>query len=127
MNRATTVHLQNIFLNDTPIEDITVDLRTGVENQLPEKMTLMQNYPNPFNGSTAIQFTLPASAHVQIIIVNSLGQQVAMLLDEDREKGLHEVVWHGTDYHGIPLSSGCYFYILSSGETRLVKKMELLQ
>jgi len=68
-----------------------------------------------------------ASAHVQIIIVNSLGQQVAMLLDEDREKGFHEVVWHGTDYHGISLFSGCYFYVLSSGKTRLVKKMELLQ
>jgi hypothetical protein len=124
---STTVLLHDIFLNDVQKENILIELRTGKGNLLPQKMTLMQNFPNPFNGRTHIQFTIPAAAHVRLAVFNSLGQEVTVLLDEDRERGMHQILWKSTDAHGMPLSSGCYFYVLSSGGTRLIKKMEYIQ
>jgi hypothetical protein len=72
---------------------------------LPETWVLEQNYPNPFNPSTTIRYGAPAAAHVSLTLFNTLGQQVAVLQDGDREAGYHEVQF---DAHGLP--SGVYFY-----------------
>ncbi|MBK8661192.1 MAG: T9SS type A sorting domain-containing protein [Ignavibacteriales bacterium] len=71
---------------------------------------LYQNYPNPFNPSTVIRFTLPVEGPVNLSIFNSLGEQVAVLINGTMEAGAHEI-----SFEPKQLSSGTYFYKLVSG------------
>jgi hypothetical protein len=77
------------------------------ENKLPDYFEVFQNYPNPFNPSTIIKFALPINSKVNLILYNSLGQEVATLLNTDLDAGIHETVYNASD-----LSSGVYFYML---------------
>ena len=56
---------------------------------LPSSFSLSQNYPNPFNSSTTIRFTLPKSEFVTLKIYNILGQEIAELVSERLETGIH--------------------------------------
>jgi hypothetical protein len=75
------------------------------EDPLPTGFTLEQNYPNPFNPSTTIRYSLPRKSAIQLAVFNTLGQEVAPLVNEEKEAGYYEVKFDGTD-----LSSGVYFY-----------------
>lgn len=65
---------------------------------------LHQNYPNPFNPLTTISYAIPVTGHVKIQIYNTLGEVVAVLLDENRGAGMHQIQWNAD----VP--SGLYFY-----------------
>jgi hypothetical protein len=97
---------------------------TSVEqssDEIPKEYAVSQNYPNPFNPSTIIRFSLPNTAHVSLRIFNTLGQEVALLLNERRLPGYYQVQWNAT----VP--SGIYFYRLQAGEFVETKKMILLR
>jgi plastocyanin len=110
---------------------ITVNSATGVKfmnKTTPESFLLMQNYPDPFNPSTTIRYGLPDRSNVRIVILNTLGQQIAVLADGEQESGLHEVEWHAA------AASGIYFYRIDAVSTKdpnsrflEVKKMLLLK
>ncbi len=89
---------------------------------IPTEFSLGQNYPNPFNPSTNITFKLPKNRKVTLKVFNTLGQQVATLVDGDYVAGTHEV-----NFDASSLSSGIYIYTLSSGDFLAVKKMILLK
>ena len=100
-------------------------LPTGVADNpttLPAEYSLAQNYPNPFNPSTTIQFDVPASGNVKLVVYNTLGKQVAILVDENMTAGSHEIDWQPAD-----LSSGVYFYQLTANDFSSTKKMILMQ
>ncbi len=78
-------------------------------NNSPEKFELKQNYPNPFNPSTSIEFNIPAASFVTLKVYDVLGRQVAVLADEFRQAGNHKV-----SYDAGRLSSGVYYYTLST-------------
>jgi hypothetical protein len=82
---------------------------------------LWQNYPNPFNPTTTIRFTLPRRAHVTLAVFDGLGRPVAVLLDDERESGVHDLVFDAS-----ALSSGVYFYRLHAGDFRQTMKLVLL-
>jgi len=97
------------------------------DNQLPNEFVLEQNYPNPFNPTTKIKFTIPSVGNsfmkfVQLKVYNVLGNEVATLVKEDLTPGNYVVNFDGTN-----LSSGTYFYTLSSGELKETRKMILLR
>ena len=94
---------------------------------IPENFSLSQNYPNPFNPTTKIDFTLPRSADVSIIIYNLMGQQVNVLMNSNLDYGYHTVTWNGLDQFGRPVSSGVYFSELRTRTFRQTKKMLLLK
>lgn len=96
-------------------------------SSLPEGFSLGQNYPNPFNPITTIRFDLPAAGHVVLEVYNVLGQKVKTLVDEHRTAGFHTVVWNGTDYRGVAVASGVYFYRMESGNYNSYRKMLLLK
>ncbi len=93
----------------------------GVGGNLPREFALFQNYPNPFNPKTTIRFTVGAQSAgdqtavpVKLEIFNLLGQAVKTLINDQRAPGLYRVEWDGTDIGGNRVSSGIYFYRLSS-------------
>ncbi|MBN1638145.1 MAG: T9SS type A sorting domain-containing protein, partial [Ignavibacteriales bacterium] len=76
----------------------------------------------PFNPSTAIKFSLPEAGVVKLSVYNILGEQVALLKNEQMNAGLHKV-----EFNASHLSSGIYFYRLEAGKFVETKKMILLK
>ncbi|MBN1212363.1 MAG: T9SS type A sorting domain-containing protein [candidate division Zixibacteria bacterium] len=97
------------------------------EPALPESFTLYQNYPNPFNPETSITFALPGASRVQLVVYNILGERVKILADGDFAAGEHTVTWDARNDEGRAVSSGIYFYRLTTPEASLSKKMMLLK
>jgi hypothetical protein len=93
-----------------------------LENLLPYKFVVDQNYPNPFNPSTLISFKIPIEGVVNIRIYNLLGQEVVTVLNEFMSAGTYKV-----NFNASNLSSGVYFYKVSSGKFSQVKKMMLIK
>ena len=88
---------------------------------------LGQNYPNPFNPETTIQYNLKVLADVKINIYNIRGQKVKTLVNEHKKAGDHFVRWNGKDINNKSVSSGLYFYTLSTDKCKTTKKMILLR
>lgn len=76
---------------------------------LPRLFALRQNYPNPFNPATTIGFDLPEDSRVDLVVLDLLGRQVAVLIDGDRSAGRHNVTFDASG-----LASGVYFYRLQA-------------
>ena len=89
---------------------------------LLEQLTLHGNYPNPFNPQTTIAYTLVRSGHIRVAIYNSLGQEIATLVDEDQTLGLHQVSWNAFN-----LPSGLYYYCLLGDSFSVTKPVTLLR
>ena len=83
---------------------------------------LEQNYPNPFNPATTIGYGIKEKSSVKILILNSIGEEVASLVDAEKESGYHTVVFNANN-----LPSGVYFYQLKAGSFIEIKKMILLK
>ena len=90
----------------------------------PENFVLYQNYPNPFNPSTTIRFQLKNSAKVRLTIYNTIGEQVALLVDDEYSAGIHEIIFDTNSYN---LASGIYFYQLKANDIFVTKKMNLVK
>jgi len=115
-----TIRVSNMSWNG-PIGGATAVGETS-ERRLPSSFALEQNYPNPFNPSTTIEFDLPRSSHVKLVVVNVLGENVATLVDRQLPQGRYTERF---DVGNLP--SGVYFYKLQAPEMSLVKKMMLLR
>jgi len=99
---------------------VSVDERDGPE--IPQAFALHPNYPNPFNPSTSLRFGLPQEAQVTLKVYNTIGAEVATLVNEKRNAGFHTIVFEAAN-----LPSGVYFSVLSAGETRQVRRMLLIR
>jgi predicted GH43/DUF377 family glycosyl hydrolase len=87
-----------------------------------DNYALEQNYPNPFNPTTTIGYILKEKINAKLILLNAIGEEVAVLVNEEQDKGFHKV-----DFNASTLASGVYFYQLKAGEFMSVKKMLLLK
>jgi len=85
---------------------------------VPDDFALNQNYPNPFNPKTVISFNLPEAGNVRLEVMDVLGRRVAILVDEVKQSGQHEVIFDASQ-----LSSGTYIYRLEAGEFSKTRKM----
>src|SRR5574342_625908 len=97
----------------------------GIEtehNYIPNKYFLSQNFPNPFNPSTKIRYSIPQTTFVSLKIYDILGNEIAALVNEEKQIGNYEV-----EFKGDRLSSGIYFYNLKAGEFSETKKMIILK
>jgi hypothetical protein len=91
-------------------------------NSAKQNFMLSQNYPNPFNPTTEIRFECSKAGYLKLEVYNLNGQQVAELVNGYLEAGLHEYTFNGAD-----LSSGLYFYRLTSGTNTEAKKMLMIK
>jgi hypothetical protein len=100
---------------------------------------LAQNFPNPFNPSTTIRFEVPgrmdaagaaaeaAGRELSLAVYDVRGRLVKTLVAGILAPGPHSVVWDGTNNGGSRVTSGIYFYRISSGSWVETKKMVLLR
>ncbi|MDA3860088.1 MAG: T9SS type A sorting domain-containing protein [Melioribacteraceae bacterium] len=98
-----------------------------LEYRPPKEFVLNQNYPNPFNPSTTIKYSIPLivngkSQLVTLKIYDILGREVATLVNKEQQPGNYEVV-----FNAKKLSSGTYFYRLSSSDFSKTIKIILLK
>jgi len=98
-----------------------------MENAVTPEVHLNQNYPNPFNPSTTISYSLPEAGQVRLEIYNLRGQLVKVLANGEEAAGDHRKVWNGTDANGNAVSSGVYFYRLTSPGRTISKRMLLMK
>ncbi len=97
---------------------------TGVaaSPEVPQGFQLQQNYPNPFNPSTDISYTITKAGNVTLKVYNMLGQEVATLVNGYQAANTYKV-----NFNASGLSSGVYFYKLSTGSNEMTKKMVLMK
>lgn len=93
----------------------------------PNPVILKQNYPNPFNPTTQISFYISRDLPVALDVFNVKGQKVKSLCAADLTAGQHSFVWNGDNQAGSPVSSGIYFYRLTTPEGVLSNKMILMK
>jgi len=123
-------------INVLYFDDLLVGTSTGLYSQsgvtnpsgvkdgqgIPETFSLSQNYPNPFNPSTVISYQLSVSSKVSLRVFDILGNEVAVLVDEEQQAGYHKVTFNVNN-----ISTGVYFYQLKAGEFVNTKKLVLIK
>lgn len=91
-------------------------------NAVPGKFDLFQNYPNPFNPSTSISFSIPVKSFVTLKVYNVLGDEVAVLINDYRERGNYMI-----NFDASELPSGVYIYQIRTNAYTQSKKMLLIK
>ena len=116
---------QSALMQHIENEDTTQYIITGIRqenNQIPNAFSLSQNYPNPFNPSTIIKYSVRISGVVTLKVYNSLGQEIATLVNQEQNAGNYNITFDASK-----LASGVYMYRIQSGDFSLTKKMTLLK
>jgi photosystem II stability/assembly factor-like uncharacterized protein len=91
-------------------------------SEIPDEYGLKQNYPNPFNPATKISFDLPHVSNVKLAVYNSLGQEIAVLVNSSLQAGKYI---YNFDASSVP--SGVYFYRISANDFVETKRMMLIK
>ena len=107
--------IRKYVLDPTSVDDL---------NQSRYEYVLYQNYPNPFNPITKIKYEIRESGLVSLIILDALGQEVKLIDNEYKEKGVYEIEFDASKYG---LSSGVYLYQLITKNQIITKKMILVK
>ena len=101
------------------------------ESNIPPSIDIIglkQNYPNPFNPNTNISFLLDEESYGILSVINSKGEKVSELFKGDIPACEEIIVfWDGTDFSGKKVTSGLYYYKLSTKNKNYVRKMLLLK
>ena len=111
-----------VLFDSKDFGDGDLSKQAGEVQGLPTTYAVSQNYPNPFNPTTTINFQLPEASKVTLKIYNTLGQEVATLLDTRMQAGYHSVTWNASN---VP--SGLYLYRFTAGSYTKVGRMLLLK
>lgn len=94
------------------------------DGKIIKGFNLYQNYPNPFNPATTIKYEIPGYNYVTLKIYDTLGREIATLVNEYMSKGIYEYKFDAAEYN---LSSGVYFYELKISNGHQIKKMMILK
>jgi len=120
-----SIYSGGVIKTDSSDQEIEIDNLTSVglvENLTPKDFRISQNFPNPFNPSTVISFQLAVRSFVTLKIYDVLGNEVAVLVNEEKPAGNYKI-----DFKGNNLASGIYFYTLRAGSFVQSRKMILLK
>lgn len=120
----------HIYLRDSYIELPLVNVSSNIladNSDFIDRVNtpiLEQNYPNPFNPTTNIRFTIPQNYNglVTIKIYDMTGREIQQLVNQNMSSGTYEVVWNATNF-----ASGVYFYQLTAGNYKEIRKMMLIK
>jgi len=104
-------------------------ITANIEESIPDNYELKQNYPNPCNPITQIRYVLAndQAQDTRLVIFNSIGKQIRTLVNQKQSAGTYKVIWDGRDGSGNPVSSGIYFYRITSGSYSQMRKIMLIK
>jgi len=112
--------------NAAPVLNVEFNIggTTNAEHStnIPNIYKLEQNYPNPFNPATTINYQMPQSGKVKLVVYDIMGREIATLVDEHQSAGRHQVKFNTKN-----ITSGVYLYTIRSGKYVNTKKMLLLK
>jgi chitinase len=100
----------------------TASVAVRERSTLPSGLLVIDNYPNPFNPETTIDFTVPESGSVRLSVVDLLGREVALLVNEPKSPGIYSVRFDGRDR-----ASGVYFTLFILGDRRVTHPIALIR
>lgn len=106
-------------------EDKNTDIERSGES--PTGFMLQENYPNPFNPETTIKYSVGEATQVSIKVYNLTGQHVSTLLDRYHTAGEYQARWNGFNEQGAAVSSGTYFYKMTTDRYSQTRKMTLIK
>jgi hypothetical protein len=89
---------------------------------IPDEYSLEQNYPNPFNPTTQIRYSIPKAGLVTLKVYNTIGEEIATLVNEQAEAGRYIVEFNSNGF-----ASGVYLYKITAGDFVQTKKMILIK
>jgi hypothetical protein len=92
------------------------------QNRVVTELKLLRNYPNPFNSSTTIEYELTQKSPVKIVIYDSLGREISVLLDKVQTAGNHRLAWDAQEY-----ASGIYLIKLTTAVGEQTRKISLVK
>jgi hypothetical protein len=113
------VNMDNVIVRNLSGPPVGINNNNG---EVPSKFELKQNYPNPFNPSTTISFDLPKDEFVNLTVFNAVGQEVAVLVNDNRKAGSYDI-----NFDASSLPSGVYMYRLTAGSFTKTVKMSLIK
>ncbi len=96
--------------------------KPSVLHSIPRNEHFLQNYPNPFNPITSIEYTIPISAHVSLIIYNLAVQEMDQLVNQNQGPESYSVTCDARN-----VSRGVYFYKIQADGFMRVKKCVLIK
>ncbi|HLP82114.1 MAG TPA: T9SS type A sorting domain-containing protein [Nitrosomonas sp.] len=85
-------------------QESTKDASKPLASESKIESISITSHPNPFNPTTVFTYQLPVASAVSLKVYDSVGKEIALLVNENKEAGIHNVTFHG---HG--LASGIYF------------------
>jgi len=113
----------NHYLTDDIVQQMPTTFCGFCEGVEPEPaVELGDAYPNPFSETTLIPITLPEPAQVSLELIDLLGSQAALLLNDWQPAGEHFVSFES----GLTLPLGWYFSRLIAGSDTLTASLCLL-
>ena len=118
MDEFTNVSSQDTFSFVANVNPVSAPDRM----QRPGTFVLYQNYPNPFNPSTVIRYSLSIAGHVMLKVYDVLGEEVATLVDAQKQPGGYSVSWDA-----VNVSNGVYFYRMQAGGFVETRRMILMK
>jgi thermitase len=121
---VVTDNLSTVVTSNIIVVNINGLNKSNNENgkSLNIEYALEANYPNPFNPQTSINYSIKEKGFVSLKVFNTLGEEVASLVDEVQEAGKYSA-----QFDASHLSSGLYLYRLQTGKFVQTKKMILLK
>lgn len=102
------------FINNVTSSTVNTFMKKGYQ--------LKQNYPNPFNPATSIKYSIPKGSFVSLKVYDLLGKEVATLVNENKPQGNYR-----TEFNGMNLSSGTYYFRILAGDFVQTKKIVLVK
>jgi hypothetical protein len=97
------------------------------EENLPTGFQLLPAYPNPFNPVTTVRYQLPISSEVKMTVYDILGREVVVLLHGQKNAGIHNIQWNGTNRFGQNVASGTYFVVMKALKFNQIQKVLLIK
>ncbi|MCX6157274.1 MAG: T9SS type A sorting domain-containing protein [Ignavibacteriae bacterium] len=120
LNNGITIN--EIFIADGNGNGILTSNEETGNTEIPKDYTLNQNYPNPFNSTSKLKFAIANLGYTKIVIYDVMGRELQTLVNKTLKPGKYDISIDGSN-----LSSGVYFYKLTSGSYSATKKMIVLK
>lgn len=121
LDTIKSISIINPVVEEARWQQVAVGINS-IGSKTPDKFQLYQNYPNPFNPTTNIKFDIAKESNVKISIYDALGREVETVISEIMKPGFYVYSFNAKN-----LSSGVYFYKITTKDFTDIKKMLVLK